>query len=75
MLVKTADGLVSGVSTATTRQFLGIPFAQPPVGALRWQAPQPPTPWSSTLDADKASGECPQITPVVNVLTGNEDCL
>jgi len=75
LLIKTADGLVNGVSTATTRQFLGIPFAQPPVGALRWQAPQPPTPWSSTLDADKASAECPQITPVVNVLTGNEDCL
>lgn len=45
--VKTVSGLVSG--TVNTRGdiqvYKGIPFAAPPVGALRWKAPQPPKPW------------------------------
>lgn len=73
--IRTAQGDVHGVATHSTRQFLGIPFARPPVGALRWQAPQPVTPWSTTLEATKVSPECPQIVPVVLSATGQEDCL
>lgn len=46
--VKTDAGLVSGLKSAdgTIKIFKGIPFAAPPVGDLRWKAPQPVKPWS-----------------------------
>jgi len=40
-IVRTVNGLVKGIITSTTRQFLGIPYAAPPVGTLRWKAPPP----------------------------------
>ena len=40
-LVRTESGWIRGESTAEGRQFLGIPYAQPPVGELRWRAPRP----------------------------------
>lgn len=45
--VKTEAGLVSGVTSAdgTIKIFKGIPFAAPPLGELRWKAPQPVRPW------------------------------
>jgi para-nitrobenzyl esterase len=42
------------------RTFLGIPFAAPPVGALRWRAPQPAAPWSGVRRADAFGPRCPQ---------------
>ncbi len=74
-LIRTPDGVVQGTSSDRTRQFLGIPFARPPIGDLRWQAPQPVIPWTTTLDATKPGAECPQILPVVNAYIGNENCL
>ena len=46
-IVKTAQGKVQGIFHAdqTVRVFKGIPFAAPPVGDLRWKAPQPPGKW------------------------------
>eukprot|EP00794_Sanderia_malayensis_P000226 gene220-841_t len=55
--------------------FKGIPFAKPPVGALRFQAPQDTT-WTGLLNATKFGHVCPQFEEMVlkkNV--GNEDCL
>ncbi len=75
LTIRTPAGVVHGTAFAATRQFLGIPFAQPPVGTLRWQAPHPAAPWATTLDATKPGNECPQIVPVVNAYAGNEDCL
>src|SRR5580693_8487275 len=49
--VNTADGPVCGIVDNGVDEWLGIPYAAPPLGALRWQAPQPPTPWASTLQA------------------------
>ena len=48
---RTVEGVVEGVVSADNqvRTFKGIPFAAPPVGALRWRAPQPVTPWSGVL--------------------------
>ena len=75
LTIRTPDGVVHGEASDDTRNFLGMPFARSPVGTLRWQAPQPVTPWTTTLDATTMGSECPQIVPVVNLYTGNENCL
>ncbi len=48
---RTAEGVVEGVVSADNqvRTFKGIPFAAPPVGALRWRPPQPVVPWQGVL--------------------------
>ena len=66
------------------RSWQGIPFAQPPVGSLRWRAPQPPIPNESTLQALKPGALCPQFASLLSGageqapqgrIAGNEDCL
>ena len=73
-VVATEAGPVRGVATPQGRAFLGIPYAAPPVGPLRWRAPQPPAPWVETRDATVAGANCPQPA-----LPGSgrqsEDCL
>jgi para-nitrobenzyl esterase len=51
-VVKTTDGLLQGLQVSGIRVFKGIPFAQPPVGDLRWREPQPVKPWSGLRKAD-----------------------
>src|SRR5262249_60676071 len=48
---RTDRGWVCGIVAGNTTQWLGIPYAAPPVGSLRWQPPQPHAPWSTTLAA------------------------
>ena len=52
--VQTADGLVSGIpgSAPGVTEFRGIPFGAPPVGPLRWRAPQPAAHWTGVRKAD-----------------------
>ncbi|AZR22085.1 carboxylesterase/lipase family protein [Xanthomonas vasicola] len=57
-VVQTAAGPVRGVASAQGRAFLGVPFAAPPVGALRFRAPQSPTPWTQIRDATQAGPAC-----------------
>lgn len=52
-LVKTAAGMLEGVSCSGIRIFKGIPFAAPPVGSLRWREPQPVQNWTGIRKADK----------------------
>src|SRR5262245_29608876 len=86
--IKTSGGLVSGVvvSNGAVRAYKGIPFAKPPVGDLRWRAPQPTEPWTGTLVADKFGPSCmqPDPTPGHSIFTRifytpikpkSEDCL
>jgi para-nitrobenzyl esterase len=60
--------------------YKGVPFAAPPVGDLRWRAPQLPASWTGVRNADKFAPGCIQA-PVVNEALGleaspiNEDCL
>ena len=52
-LVKVDGGMVQGTSEDGLTVFRGIPFAAPPVGDLRWKAPQPVVKWDTVLQADK----------------------
>src|SRR5258706_223848 len=51
-VVQTAEGPVRGFVRDGVYQFLGIPYAAPPVGALRWMPPQPVRHWHAALDAE-----------------------
>jgi len=76
--VRTNEGWVRGVVKDGVTRFLGIPYAAPPVGNLRWQPPQPVTPWRGVLDATEYGNICTQTT-TLGVFAGpasvDEDCL
>ncbi|GAA1373025.1 carboxylesterase/lipase family protein [Streptomyces beijiangensis] len=77
-LVRTQDGWVRGQSTSEGRQFLGIPYAQPPVGALRWAQPRPAKSWQGVRKATDFSNRCVQSAswdPGYQDPTYTEDCL
>jgi para-nitrobenzyl esterase len=70
-LVETDAGPVRGVSSDGVISFKGIPYAQPPLGALRWRAPQPVTPWQDVRDAADFGPACMQTDDIPK----SEDCL
>jgi para-nitrobenzyl esterase len=59
-LVATSSGPVQGFVKNHVLEFLGIPYAAPPVGGLRWLPPQPPTPWTTPLVVQAFGNTCPQ---------------
>jgi para-nitrobenzyl esterase len=83
--------LGSNDSTSGTYSWKGIPFAKPPVGALRWKAPADPAPWTDTRAATQFGNACLQngriygpgsnntydgtIATTLNTPVGSEDCL
>jgi para-nitrobenzyl esterase len=71
----TEQGPVRGVATDTTRVFRGIPYAAPPVGALRWRPPQPPARHRGVLDAAQFANHCPQVAGAFGQGSTTEDCL
>jgi len=85
--IKVEGGLVSGIPgwAWNVRAYHGIPFAAPPVGSLRWKAPQPVVPWQGVLSARKFGPPCmqaersvdsPATSPWIQSLDKfNEDCL
>ncbi len=72
-------GAVEGVVADGLSTFKGIPFAAPPVGALRWQAPQPVAPWSGVRKADRFGKACMQEPGLAKQMGYegelSEDCL
>src|SRR5689334_11582360 len=77
-LVQTHDGPVCGRTARGVTSYLGIPYAAPPVGRLRWRPPQPPKPWTSTLHATTPVAKCPSpgFPPGAPPMAGTtEDCL
>jgi para-nitrobenzyl esterase len=68
------SGPVRGTVADGIRSFKGIPYARPPVGALRFRPPQPAEPWSEVRAVEKFGPPCPQMGPNRTVV-GNEDCL
>lgn len=74
-LVKTQQGVVQGNVQPTFRSFLGIPYAAPPVGNLRWKPPQAHAPWSTTLNATVAGSPCAQTASPFGQASTNENCL
>lgn len=59
-VVQTESGAVRGVVTDDHRLFAGIPYAAPPVGPLRFQAPEPAPPWQGERDATAYGPRCLQ---------------
>ena len=65
-IIEVEGGKISGAMNkdATVQSFKGIPFAAPPVGDLRWRAPQPVQPWKGVLACTKFSASPMQGKPV-----------
>ncbi len=71
--VRTPDGPVCGIVGNGVTSWLGVRYAAPPVGELRWRSPAPVTPWTDTFPATQAGNRCPQ--PGQGAPQGDEDCL
>jgi para-nitrobenzyl esterase len=77
-VVTTTDGAVRGTAGSAGDAFLGLPYAAPPTGNLRWRPPQPPAHWRGVRDATSFAPSCPQNpsgNPFLPPGLMSEDCL
>ncbi|XP_075974906.1 juvenile hormone esterase-like isoform X3 [Anticarsia gemmatalis] len=78
-LVKTEYGELRGAACSGIENYIafkGIPYAKPPLGELRFKAPEPPEPWEGVKDATQHGPVCPQFNERMNCMEdGSEDCL
>lgn len=82
VLAQTETGVVRGVEGDGVRAWLGLPYAAPPVGDLRWRTPRPAAAWQGVRDATRIGADCTQALGKRAVLGGgggvvfgDEDCL
>jgi para-nitrobenzyl esterase len=79
LTVKTKTGKVMGKADGTVRAFLGIPYARPPVGPLRWKPPVPAAKWKGVRQATEFGSHCMQPTVYKDMIFRDpgisEDCL
>ena len=74
--ISTSAGKVRGEIVDGIHRFLGIPFAEPPFGHLRWMPPEPRAAWENTLPATTYGAICPQTGGIsVGLPEEGEDCL
>lgn len=75
--VQIAQGRLVGAREGDLLAFRGIPYAAPPVGALRWRPPQAPSSWAGARPAHAFGARCPQNADlgVFSRAGGEEDCL
>lgn len=74
--VCTTQGFVEGRPEGSSCQYLGMPYAQPPAGALRFAAPVAGEPWEGVLSAGEYGAACPQGQPLLaGGASTDEDCL
>ncbi len=71
----TEDGTFRGVATPTMNEFLGIRYAQAPVGDLRWRPPHRPERTHGIQDATQFQSHCPQPASPFGLPSASEDCL
>jgi para-nitrobenzyl esterase len=80
-VVRTETGAITGKYADGVTSFRGIPYAEPPVGDLRWKPPVPKAKWDGTLNATRFGPACIQPRPRVGSIYANppdeisEDCL
>src|ERR1017187_4972268 len=70
LVVRTESGSLRGTSVESAVAFMGIPYARPPVGELRWEAPQPAMPWTGMRDATRPGPACTQVPAGLGVFLG-----
>lgn len=81
LIVDTKYGKLEGTQEGPVQAWKGVPYAQPPLGSLRFRPPQPLQAWSGTRDVSRFSPTAPQKAALMENLTGrsradyNEDCL
>jgi para-nitrobenzyl esterase len=71
----TENGKVTGIVAEGMKEFLGIRYAAPPVGPLRWQPPQPVPQGIATTQATAFGPHCAQLASAYGVASSTEDCL
>jgi len=74
-IVTTADGRLRGQVAGTIDEFLGVPYAAPPVGRLRWGPPQPAAHWAGVRAATQFGPHCPQYGSKFGIGSMSENCL
>ena len=78
-----AGDVVGFIDQFGARAWMGIPYAEPPMGNLRWRTPQPPVAWQGTRETIAAGNLCPQLKSQLSGdagaadsnMAGSEDCL
>ena len=81
LIVRIEQGKIHGklINNGAVQAYLGIPYAAPPIGPLRWAPPQPPLPWKGVMDASQYGYRCIQGPPGGDVsfqdASDSEDCL
>jgi para-nitrobenzyl esterase len=74
--VRVDGGLLEGTAEDGLMVYRGVPFAAPPVGELRWRAPEPAARWTGVRKADTFGRACLQVNQAIASLPApSEDCL
>lgn len=77
VVAKIDSGEIAGIAAGGVEAFLGIPYAAPPLGELRWRAPQPVSPWEGVRQATTYGSDCIQAPNDIEKIqtVPSEDCL